>query len=57
MATVCAESRTIRDDDQWITFDEYLHRRFGVDVTHGMSPDAAQKISENLAEMQITDRH
>ena len=35
--TVCAWSKTIRFDDQWISFEEYLKRRYHVKISHGMS--------------------
>ena len=57
MVTVCTESRTIRHGDEWITFDEYLRRRFEVDISHDLSPAAAKTIAERLSATQTLDRH
>lgn len=42
--TMCAWSRTIEFEGDWLSFEEYLKRRFGLDTTHGISPDQAQKM-------------
>ncbi len=38
LVTVCAWSRTIQFQGEWLTLEEYLARRFKVNVTHGISP-------------------
>ena len=38
LVTVCAWSRTIQFKGEWLTLEEYLARRFNVNVTHGISP-------------------
>ena len=45
---VCAWSNTVKYDGEWISFENYLKRRFGVTVTHGMSPDAAEKMESEM---------
>lgn len=35
--TICAWSKTIRHEGQWITFEEYLRRRYDVKISHGIS--------------------
>lgn len=37
LVTICAWSRTIKLDDRWVTFEEYLRDRFNIQVTHGIS--------------------
>ena len=44
IATVCAWSKTIRDGDEWITFEEYLRRKFGMAITHGISREMAARL-------------
>ena len=39
LVTVCAWSRTIQFEGEWLTLEEYLARRFNVSVTHGISPN------------------
>lgn len=44
LVTVCAWSRKIRHDGEWMSFEEYLTRVYGVRLTHGISPEMAQKL-------------
>ena len=46
LVTVCAWSKTIQFEDQWVTFEEYLRRRFHVVITHGISPDEAARLMQ-----------
>lgn len=38
--TLCAWTRTVRYEGEWISVEEYLHRRYGVLTSHGISPEA-----------------
>ncbi len=40
LVTLCAWSKTVRHEGEWMTFERYLERRFGLMTTHGMSPEA-----------------
>jgi CHASE3 domain sensor protein len=46
--TVCAWSRTIQYEGKWITFEEYMHRRFGFRITHGINPDEAERLMDQI---------
>jgi hypothetical protein len=48
LVTICAWSRTVEYEGEWISFEEYLKRRFGLDTSHGISPAEAQRIIEQL---------
>jgi len=48
LVTVCAWSRTVEYQGEWISFEEYLKRRFNIDTSHGISPDEAQKAFGDL---------
>lgn len=43
LITMCAESRTIEHNGEWLTFEEYLRQRFGILTSHGLSPEEAAK--------------
>ncbi len=43
LVTLCAWSKTVRHEGEWLTFESYLERRFGLVTTHGMSPKAMEK--------------
>ncbi len=47
LVTICAWSKTVRYQGEWISFEDYLKRRFGIDVTHGISPAEAQRLIES----------
>lgn len=44
LVTVCAWSRTVEYEGEWLSFEEYLQRRFGLSTSHGISPQEAEKI-------------
>ncbi len=44
MVTVCAWSRTVEHKGEWLSFEEYMLRRFGIDTTHSISPEEAEKV-------------
>jgi CHASE3 domain sensor protein len=46
---MCAWSRTIEYEGEWISFERYLERRFNIDITHGISPPEAEKLARNLS--------
>ena len=43
LITMCAWSRTIQFEGEWVSFEEYLKRRFGLDTSHGISPTESHK--------------
>jgi CHASE3 domain sensor protein len=48
LVKMCAWSRTIEYEGQWLSFEQYLERRFNLDITHGISPTEAEKLAANL---------
>ncbi|HEY1789004.1 MAG TPA: CHASE3 domain-containing protein [Verrucomicrobiae bacterium] len=46
--TICAWTGQVKDGDGWIRLDEYLQRRFGLSVSHGVSRDAAIKMMREM---------
>lgn len=47
---ICAWSRTVEYEGQWISFEQYLKRRYNIDVTHSISPAEAQKLLDGMNE-------
>lgn len=43
---MCAWSRTIEYQGHWMSFEQYLQQRFGLQTSHGISPDAARQVRE-----------
>jgi len=46
--TVCAWTGQVKYEGQWIRLEEYLQRRFGLSVSHGLSRDAFNKVKEEI---------
>jgi hypothetical protein len=44
LVTLCAWTRTIKHGDEWISVEEFLERRFGVRVSHGLSPAELRRL-------------
>jgi CHASE3 domain sensor protein len=47
LVTVCAWSRTIEYEGEWMSFEEYLGRRFDLRTTHGISPAEAERFKKS----------
>lgn len=43
---MCAWSRTIEYEGEWLSFEQYLQKRFGMLTSHGISPEAARKVRD-----------
>jgi hypothetical protein len=50
--TLCAWTRSVEYEGEWISFEEYLRRKFDISSTFGMSPDALSQIQVGLDEPQ-----
>ena len=48
LITVCAWSRKIRVEGEWVSFEEFLVNRLGATITHGLAPDVAQRLDGEL---------
>ena len=48
LVTLCAWSNTLRYDGEWISIDKYLSKRFGLSVSHGISPEALARFEAEL---------
>lgn len=54
--TICAWTGQVKDGNDWIRLDEYLERRFGLSVSHGVSREAAIKMRREMEDQQQTAR-
>jgi CHASE3 domain sensor protein len=50
LVTLCAWTRSVEYEGEWISFEEYLRRKFNVSATHTISPDALSQIQVGLEE-------
>lgn len=52
--TICAWTGQVKDGNDWIRLDEYLQRRFGLSVSHGVSREAAIKMMREMESRPAT---
>jgi CHASE3 domain sensor protein len=52
--TICAWTGQVKDGNDWIRLDEYLQRRFGLSVSHGVSREAALKMMREMEARENT---
>ncbi len=50
LVTLCAWTRSVEFEGEWISFEEYLRRKFNISATHSISPDALSQIQLGLDE-------
>jgi len=48
LVKMCAWTRTVEYQGEWISFEEYLQRRFNIETTHGMSPAETERQLKQL---------
>jgi CHASE3 domain sensor protein len=48
IVTVCAWTGQVQYEGEWIRLEDYLKRRFGVSVSHGLSKAAAAKMVQEI---------
>ena len=54
VVTVCAWTGQVKFEGEWIRVEDYLKRRFGVSVSHGLSKEAAAKM---IGEIRQANTH
>jgi GAF domain-containing protein len=52
LVRMCAWTKRLELDGEWVGIETYLERRFGLSVTHGMSEEA---LAEQLRELTRSD--
>ena len=48
LQVVCAWSKHIRVNGQWMTFEDFLKKHLHLQLTHGISPEAMEKFTEEI---------
>jgi CHASE3 domain sensor protein len=46
LVMMCSVSRTIDYHGEWLSFEQYLQRRFAIDTSHGLSPEGLEKLQQ-----------
>ena len=52
IVTVCAWTGQVQYEGEWVRLEDYLKRRFGVSVSHGLSKEAAAKMISEIREVK-----
>ena len=48
--TICAWTKRIRIDGEWMTIEEFLKKRLNLKLSHGMSPEAQAQFAREIIE-------
>ena len=48
LVTMCAWSKAIFYEGEWMSIESYMRRRFGVSITHGISPDELTRLEAEM---------
>lgn len=56
LVKICAWSRTVEYEGKWLSFEEYLLRRFNIGTTHGMSPAETERQLAELMKHEANPR-
>jgi hypothetical protein len=48
LITVCAWTKKVRIEGEWLSFDDFLVQKLGLSITHGIHPEAAQNLLMDL---------
>jgi K+-sensing histidine kinase KdpD len=51
LQVVCAWTNRLKVEGQWVTFSEFLTKYLHLDVSHGISPEAAKEMMETITQM------
>lgn len=53
LVRICAWSRTVEYQGEWLSFEKYLQARFGLNTSHGISPEEAAKVFDSVTRATI----
>ena len=56
LLTMCAWTRRVLDDGKWVEFEEFLGKRLKIEVTHGISAEAANELLQSLESSKVGNR-
>jgi len=57
LITICAWTKQIQHDGHWMPVDEFLSQHLKLNLTHGISTEAAGRMKEDLAKAVERSRH
>ncbi|HEY1662236.1 MAG TPA: CHASE3 domain-containing protein [Verrucomicrobiae bacterium] len=46
IVTICAWTGQVKYEGEWVVMEEYLKKRFGLSISHGLSKEAAEKMMQ-----------
>ncbi|HTJ79059.1 MAG TPA: CHASE3 domain-containing protein [Rariglobus sp.] len=56
LITVCAWTNRVKYEGKWVSFEQYLHKRFNLRFTHGISEEATRKLMLEEVELHAGSR-
>ena len=55
LQVVCAWTKRVKFQGKWVSFEDYLHTRFNLRFTHGISEEASRNLEMEAVEFVETD--
>jgi uncharacterized membrane protein len=49
LQVVCAWTKRIKVEGKWITYEEFLKRHLNINLSHGISPEAQNKLMQEIS--------
>jgi PAS domain S-box-containing protein len=56
MLRMCAWTKQVNVDGQWVSVEQFLADKLGVQITHGMSEEARQKMQLEFEQLSVNDQ-
>jgi CHASE3 domain sensor protein len=53
VVTMCAWSKAIEFEGEWMSIEAYMERRFSVSITHGISPAELQRLEDGMDDTPV----
>jgi hypothetical protein len=48
MTTICAWTKRVKDQGEWISFEEFMNKHLGLQFTHGISEDGVKALRQDF---------
>jgi len=48
IVTICAWTGQVKHEGEWVRLEDYLKQQFGLSVSHGLSKEAAEKMTQEI---------
>ena len=54
--TLCAKTKKIQFKGKWLNIEDFLWKRYGIKISHGLSPEAVEEEWKVIDEMELIEK-